>query len=73
VIRQFAEVRPEWVAQMSLNAPIPAAWIALHRRPAPRDPTPDTHGGSTMKARLFTAAASLTALLAALGGTVYGR
>ncbi len=30
-------------------------------------------GGSTMKARLFTAAASLTALLAALGGTVYGR
>jgi len=26
-----------------------------------------------MKARLFTAAAALTAILAALGGTVYGR
>jgi len=26
-----------------------------------------------MKARIFAAAASLTALLAALGGTVYGR
>jgi hypothetical protein len=42
--------------------------------PASRDPAdPDIDGGSTMKARIFTAAASLTALLAALGGTVYGR
>ena len=44
-------------------------------RPAvPHAGTPTRHdGGSTMKARLFTAAAALTAILAALGGTVYGR
>ena len=30
-------------------------------------------GGTTMKVRIFAAAATLTALLAALGGTVYGR
>ena len=30
-------------------------------------------GAFTMKIRVFAAAASLTALLAALGGTVYGR
>jgi hypothetical protein len=43
-------------------------------RPASRDPPNTRHdGGSTMKARIFAAAASLTALLAALGGTVYGR
>jgi hypothetical protein len=65
------------VAKKTLNARIPAAWIPADRtgRPAIRDRA-DTRrhaGGSTMKGRLFAAAASLTALLAALGGTVYGR
>lgn len=41
--------------------------------PHPGTRNPDANGGSTMKARLFAAAASLVALLAALGGTVYGR
>jgi hypothetical protein len=59
-----------------LNAIIPAAWIAPHRSAVPHAGTrrtPDTTEESTMKARIFAAAASLTALLAALGGTVYGR
>jgi hypothetical protein len=59
-----------------LNERISAAWIPADphrpaRFPGPRRPRHD--GGSTMKARLFAAAASLTAILAALGGTVYGR
>jgi hypothetical protein len=57
-----------------LNATIPAAWIPLTDRPSRMPGHRTRHdGGSTMKARLFTAAAALTALLAALGGTVYGR
>jgi hypothetical protein len=40
--------------------------------PGPRGTTRHD-GGFTMKTRIFAAAASLTALLAALGGTVYGR
>jgi hypothetical protein len=58
-----------------LNAIIPAAWIAPHRSAVPHPGTRRTLDTeeSTMKARIFAAAASLTALLAALGGTVYGR
>ena len=60
---------------MPLNAIIQAAWIAPTAPgcPASRDPPTRPDGGSTMKVRIFAAAASLTALLAALGGTVYGR
>ncbi len=60
---------------MPLNARIPAAWIPRTAPAGPQSGTvrPRPDGGSTMKVRLFAAAASLTALLAALGGTVYGR
>jgi hypothetical protein len=60
---------------MPLNATISVAWI-LATPPGPASQGPRhrrSHGGSPMKARLFAAAATLTALLAALGGTVYGR
>ena len=60
---------------MPLNATIQAAWIAPTAPAVPHSGTRRTRldGGSTMKTRIFAAAASLTALLAALGGTVYGR
>jgi hypothetical protein len=60
---------------MPLNATIQAAWIAPTAPVVPHPGTRRTRhdGGSTMKTRIFAAAASLTALLAALGGTVYGR
>jgi hypothetical protein len=58
-----------------LNATISVAWILATPPGAPhsRSPPIPSHGGSPMKARLFAVAATLTALLAALGGTVYGR
>ena len=58
---------------MPLNAIIQAAWIAPTAPVVPHAGTRRPDGGSTMKVRIFAAAASLTALLAALGGTVYGR
>ena len=60
---------------MALNATFSAAWIPRTETGAPSrtPPNPRSPGGSPMKARLFVAAAGVTALLAALGGTVYGR